>query len=400
MYDQSDMSKTVTFSRVGGVSRKKNQLYCHHSTTKGEKMPSGGSPSDRKADDSICSLDPSFTEEVQKDVIQIRFASEEVDEKMKRLLCFDIRFLQPNKLFFSTGHTDRNYTRITSVSNSIRGFAPMQNCVSLTYSLIFSLLLVTSTIASPLTGISGSDSGYQATQSPGIISSRSQVNYITATNNNATGNKLHVRVQRDALTPDARDAGTSPQKRDASTYMLHDGYLSLFGKYGFYLEIKKNGKVRSTLRKNSNSVLVMYSIRTGVVAIKGKKSKRYLAMDKSGKLIGMKNYSDLCNFHEELVENLYFIFYQRATVGKKKKYVKENFIAFDKRGRPKRKKVTRNDSAAHFLKTPAKKMKKKKKKTVRRRRPPGARRPAGAKRRSRKGRKRSRNPSKSRRPKP
>lgn len=66
-----------------------------------------------------------------------------------------------------------------------------------------------------------------------------------------------------------------------------------------------------------------------------------------------KTYTPASNFHESLVENNYFVFYQNAQEksGRKREYAHQVYMAFDKRGRPRRgKKVQRNDSSAHFQK--------------------------------------------------
>ena len=73
-------------------------------------------------------------------------------------------------------------------------------------------------------------------------------------------------------------------------------------------------------------------------------------------LFMQKSYNPaVCNFHEELVENHYFVYFQNVrVVGKKRTFIRQIYMGFDNRGKPKRgRKVHRNDNPAHFQKFPA-----------------------------------------------
>jgi len=74
-------------------------------------------------------------------------------------------------------------------------------------------------------------------------------------------------------------------------------------------------------------------------------------------IVLQKTYSEkLCDFHESLIENNFFVFY-RTVVDKVRKHRRINqqlYLGFDGKGRPKKgRKVHRNDSAAHFQKLKA-----------------------------------------------
>nr|5ZXE_A Chain A, Consensus sequence based basic form of fibroblast growth factor [Homo sapiens] len=116
---------------------------------------------------------------------------------------------------------------------------------------------------------------------------------------------------------------------------------------GFHLQILPDGRVDGTREDNSPySLLEIRAVEVGVVAIKGVKSGRYLAMNKKGRLYGSKHFTDECKFKERLLENGYNT-YSSA------KYRRGWYVALNKNGRPKKgNRTRRTQKATHFLPLP------------------------------------------------
>uniref|UniRef100_A0A8C6P201 Fibroblast growth factor n=1 Tax=Nothobranchius furzeri TaxID=105023 RepID=A0A8C6P201_NOTFU len=74
---------------------------------------------------------------------------------------------------------------------------------------------------------------------------------------------------------------------------------------GFHLQIHTDGRVNGSHEPNQLSVLELFAISQGVIGIKGVYSKRFLAMNKRGRLHATEIFSDDCKFRERFQENSY-----------------------------------------------------------------------------------------------
>ncbi|XP_078453908.1 fibroblast growth factor 5-like [Lampetra planeri] len=72
---------------------------------------------------------------------------------------------------------------------------------------------------------------------------------------------------------------------------------------GFHLQLRPSGKISGTHRANSFSVLEIFSVARGVVGIWGVSSRRFLAMNRKGKLYATSSFTDECLFAESFQEN-------------------------------------------------------------------------------------------------
>ncbi|KAL2088908.1 hypothetical protein ACEWY4_015807 [Coilia grayii] len=123
----------------------------------------------------------------------------------------------------------------------------------------------------------------------------------------------------------------------------------LFSGTRWFLTIDDSGVISGTQDPtNCYSILEIRTVSEGgVLAIKGVKSKYYIAMNRTGTLRGKKEYSDNCNFKEVFLENFYSA-YSSA------KWTKPNgtemFISLSQKGKPLRGRKTRKEHiSCHFL---------------------------------------------------
>uniref|UniRef100_H3A2B0 Fibroblast growth factor n=1 Tax=Latimeria chalumnae TaxID=7897 RepID=H3A2B0_LATCH len=85
-----------------------------------------------------------------------------------------------------------------------------------------------------------------------------------------------------------------------------------------HLQINSDGQVGGTTKQSPYSLLEMKAVKTGFVVIRGKKSARYLCMERSGRLYGSLQYTEKdCTFKEVVLAdgyNLYVSEEHQATV--------------------------------------------------------------------------------------
>ncbi|XP_018667300.2 uncharacterized protein LOC108949469 [Ciona intestinalis] len=254
------------------------------------------------------------------------------------------------------------------------------SCRRMVQAAVIILLLATSAFADPLAESASSAPGYELEYTrPSSPRERTVLE----------------RLERGTITAAPAPRRTSPQKRQLGEFPATSRYQRLLSKSGFFLEVKKRGKVKGTRKKNPFGIMELRSISPGVVAIINVKTGRYLAFDRKGRVVGLKTHTPACNFHEKMVGNNYFIFFHEKSIATSRRTIRRTYyLGFDRRGRPKRgHKLQRNNSAAHFQKLNAKaselKRKKKKKKTPRT--PKGRRNRGGSGRRVKSRRTRLRN---------
>ncbi|KAF7205311.1 fibroblast growth factor 5 [Nothobranchius furzeri] len=102
---------------------------------------------------------------------------------------------------------------------------------------------------------------------------------------------------------------------------------------GFHLQIHTDGRVNGSHEPNQLSVLELFAISQGVIGIKGVYSKRFLAMNKRGRLHATEIFSDDCKFRERFQENSYNTY--ASVVHKNQRTDREWFVALNKRGKAK-----------------------------------------------------------------
>ncbi|XP_067418349.1 fibroblast growth factor 22 [Emydura macquarii macquarii] len=124
-------------------------------------------------------------------------------------------------------------------------------------------------------------------------------------------------------------------------------YRRLYSSTHFFLHIDSNGKVEGTRCKDCpNSIVEIRSVRVGVVAIKSVHTGFYLAMNKKGKVYGLKEYNPNCKFTERMEENGYNT-YAAAHWRHKGRPM---FLALNGKGRPRQGgKTRRQHLSTHFL---------------------------------------------------
>ncbi|XP_063044448.1 fibroblast growth factor 7 [Engraulis encrasicolus] len=151
----------------------------------------------------------------------------------------------------------------------------------------------------------------------------------------------------------ALSANCSKHERHTRNYDYMEGgdvrIRRLFSGTRWFLTIDDSGIISGTQDPtNCYSILEIRTVSEGgVLAIKGVKSKYYIAMNRTGTLRGKKEYSDNCNFKEVFLENFYSA-YSSA------KWTKPNgtemFISLSQKGKPLRGRKTRKEHiSCHFL---------------------------------------------------
>ncbi|XP_024155523.1 fibroblast growth factor 10 [Oryzias melastigma] len=117
----------------------------------------------------------------------------------------------------------------------------------------------------------------------------------------------------------------------------------------FFLRIGENGAINGTENEDDQYCeLEIKSVEVGVVAIKGRKSNRYLAIRKDGLLYGAKKYGPDCHLIERIEENKYNT-YASAEWRNKKKFM---FVAINAKGKPiNATKTRKTKKVTHFLPT-------------------------------------------------
>uniref|UniRef100_A0A3P9KBQ2 Fibroblast growth factor n=1 Tax=Oryzias latipes TaxID=8090 RepID=A0A3P9KBQ2_ORYLA len=109
---------------------------------------------------------------------------------------------------------------------------------------------------------------------------------------------------------------------------------------GFHLQILPGGSVRGVHRPTQYSWLKLFSIRPGLVAIRGVRSGLFLCMSRDGWAHGA--FSDDCIFKENLEENHYTTYSSYSHPG--------NYLALSRKGELRRGgSANRNQASTHFL---------------------------------------------------
>ncbi|XP_036065677.1 fibroblast growth factor 4A isoform X2 [Oryzias melastigma] len=111
---------------------------------------------------------------------------------------------------------------------------------------------------------------------------------------------------------------------------------------GFHLQILPGGSVRGVHRPNQYCWMKLFSIRPGLVAIRGLRTGLFLCMSRDGRAYGAEKFSDDCIFKENLEENHYTTYSSYSYPG--------NYLALSRKGELRRgSRVNRNQASTHFL---------------------------------------------------
>ncbi|XP_036384599.1 fibroblast growth factor 5-like [Megalops cyprinoides] len=119
---------------------------------------------------------------------------------------------------------------------------------------------------------------------------------------------------------------------------------------GFHLQIHTDGRVNGSHEPNQLSVLELFAISQGVVGIRGAFSKRFLAMNKRGRLHAIEEFTDDCAFRERFQDSSYNT-YASVKHGSPRTG-REWFVALNKRGKAKMgssPRVKSQHASTHFL---------------------------------------------------
>ncbi|XP_048860824.1 fibroblast growth factor 5 isoform X2 [Brienomyrus brachyistius] len=131
------------------------------------------------------------------------------------------------------------------------------------------------------------------------------------------------------------EGGSSPGRRTGTLYCRVG--------IGFHLQIHPDGRINGSHAPD-------HLISQGIVGIRGVFSKRYLAMNKRGRLHAIEKFTEDCKFRERFQENSYNT-YASAT-HRNRRSGREWFVALNKRGKAKMGSSTRVKSqhvSTHFL---------------------------------------------------
>ncbi|XP_072289416.1 fibroblast growth factor 5 [Eucyclogobius newberryi] len=102
---------------------------------------------------------------------------------------------------------------------------------------------------------------------------------------------------------------------------------------GFHLQIHEDGRVNGSHEPSRLSVLELFAMSQGVVAIRGVHSNRFLAMNQRGRLHATERFSDDCRFRERFQENGYNTYASMAHVSRRSG--RQWYVALNKRGKAK-----------------------------------------------------------------
>lgn len=119
---------------------------------------------------------------------------------------------------------------------------------------------------------------------------------------------------------------------------------------GFHLQIHPDGRVNGSHEPNQLSILELFAISQGVIAIKGVYSNRFLAMNGRGRLHAIERFTDDCKFRERFQENSYNTY--ASVIHRNQRTGREWFVALNKRGKSKMGSSPRVKSqhvSTHFL---------------------------------------------------
>ncbi|XP_055774393.1 fibroblast growth factor 5-like [Salvelinus fontinalis] len=142
--------------------------------------------------------------------------------------------------------------------------------------------------------------------------------------------------------------------------LLEDGTISGSGRrtcrlycrvgIGFHLQIHTDGRVNGSHEPNQLSVLELFAVSQGVIAIRGVYSNRFLAMNKRGRLHAIERFTDDCRFWERFQESSYNTY--ASVLHRNHRTGRDWYVALNKRGRSKMGSSPRVKSqhvSTHFL---------------------------------------------------
>ncbi|XP_068602887.1 fibroblast growth factor 4A [Brachionichthys hirsutus] len=111
---------------------------------------------------------------------------------------------------------------------------------------------------------------------------------------------------------------------------------------GYHLQILVDGSVGGVHEPTENCWLKVFSMKLGVVGIRGVKSGLFLCMGGDGLAYGAEQFSDDCKLKENLEENLYTTYSSLSHPG--------NYLALSHKGELKKgNTVGRHQACTHFL---------------------------------------------------
>ncbi|NP_001164696.1 fibroblast growth factor 20-like protein precursor [Saccoglossus kowalevskii] len=98
-------------------------------------------------------------------------------------------------------------------------------------------------------------------------------------------------------------------KANLKAYRDALNYRQLYCLTGYHLQILPDGTVNGT-RKDHNlyAIMLIETIRVGVITIKGVKTSLYLSMNNKGKLYGSRELTEESYFYERLIEDWYLTY--------------------------------------------------------------------------------------------
>lgn len=117
---------------------------------------------------------------------------------------------------------------------------------------------------------------------------------------------------------------------------------------GYHLEIRQDGRVVGRHRPTDDGILEIFSVKAGVVGVRGVRSHRYLCMDNRGKLYSTRTFNHECQFRERIEENHFNTYASNAYSNHKTQ--SGYYMSLTKRGKSKKSKnVTGRQRKAHWL---------------------------------------------------
>ncbi|XP_064164185.1 fibroblast growth factor 5-like [Anguilla rostrata] len=119
---------------------------------------------------------------------------------------------------------------------------------------------------------------------------------------------------------------------------------------GFHLQIHPDGRVNGSHEPNQLSLLELFAISQGVVGIRGALSRRFLSMNKRGRLHAVEEFTEECKFRERLQDSSYNTY--SSLIHRNHRSGREWFVALNKRGKAKMgssPRVKSQHASTHFL---------------------------------------------------
>ncbi|KAK9543213.1 hypothetical protein VZT92_001008 [Zoarces viviparus] len=111
---------------------------------------------------------------------------------------------------------------------------------------------------------------------------------------------------------------------------------------GFHIQVLPDGRITGVHNENGHSLLQISPVERGVVTLLGASSRRFVAMNRRGKLYGSLHYNNECKFKEKLLANNYNAYESVA--------YPRMYIGLSKNGKTKRgNRVSPAMTVTHFL---------------------------------------------------